>query len=457
MSLPRAGFPLLVGFLGLVLMSCGGGSGGGGTPPPEPPVNHAPVAPDQHLDLGWGAFVALAPGASDEDGDAISYTADSATNGWLGPDFTYQAPWQNGDFVATYRCDDGRGGISIGRFLISVRRANQPPTVDDIAVVTGEGVPVAIDLDAADGDGDALGYAPGAAAHGTVTLAPDGTTIVYAPAAGYIGSDSFAVVVSDGYGGSATADVDVLVEAGASSSFHEAWRLAFLGRQPGANGAIVDDVDGDGAQELLLAGGGMWSVLRATSRTNYERVHSREFPTVASPWYGRYAPGVVAFAVAHPAGRAAGFVAAARTDRVLEITDGSDWSLVRELPLAGDAVRLVVADADNDGDDDFVVLTTGHVLLYDATTFAAAGSFALPVAGTSDLAVGDVDGDHGLEIVLSSGHVVRFDGATVAPVWTYYQNFGYTLQLGDVSGDGIDDILASHAWYRISCYDVTTR
>src|SRR5262249_22573595 len=56
------------------------------------------------------------------------------------------------------------------------------------------------------------------------------------------------------------------------------------------------------------------------------------------------------------------------------------------------------------------------------------------------LAVGNVDADPELEIVTSGGYV--FDGATFANQWAYAPGFGNDVDIGDVDGTGIGQIVA---------------
>ncbi len=50
--------------------------------------------------------------------------------------------------------------------------------------------------------------------HGSVSISSDGTTMTYTPDPGFVGEDTFDYTISDGYGGTATATVTVIVERG---------------------------------------------------------------------------------------------------------------------------------------------------------------------------------------------------------------------------------------------------
>jgi hypothetical protein len=98
------------------------------------------------------------------------------------------------------------------RFAIAVRPVNDRPLARADAAQTDVGRPVAIDVLANDNDAEGgrlslLGAT--VAAHGAVTIG--GGVLLYTPARGYAGLDSFAYTVSDPDGATATAHVSVRV------------------------------------------------------------------------------------------------------------------------------------------------------------------------------------------------------------------------------------------------------
>lgn len=109
----------------------------------------------------------------------------------------------------------GGDGADVGAFEVqgACVAANTPPdAVDDSATVAGNSGANTIDVLAndTDADGDTLSItAVTQGAHGSVVN--NGTSVSYAPAAHYTGSDSFTYTISDGRGGSDTATVNVTV------------------------------------------------------------------------------------------------------------------------------------------------------------------------------------------------------------------------------------------------------
>ena len=94
--------------------------------------------------------------------------------------------------------------------------ANCPPTAsNDVAAISARG-PVAIPVLNNDSDPDPEGIFVASvtdAAHGTLSVSQDGTTIYYTPEPAYSGTDSFTYTLSDSRGGTATGFVQLNVTA----------------------------------------------------------------------------------------------------------------------------------------------------------------------------------------------------------------------------------------------------
>jgi hypothetical protein len=123
------------------------------------------------------------------------------------------APGFSGSDSFGYTVSDGQGGFATATVGVTVTASNHPPVAANDSAITNQAVPVTVLVLAndSDADGDALAVsAVGPAAHGSTAIGGGG--VVYTPAAGYYGSDSFAYTVSDGQGGFATATVSVQVK-----------------------------------------------------------------------------------------------------------------------------------------------------------------------------------------------------------------------------------------------------
>ncbi|MFJ5370354.1 Ig-like domain-containing protein, partial [Bosea sp. CER48] len=119
----------------------------------------------------------------------------------------------NGVTTFTYTISDGQGGVATATVTVTVAGENDAPIASGGSLTTNEDTAFTGTLPAAtDDDGDRVVYSTGTTvpAHGTVTIAPDGS-YTYTPAANFAGTDSFSFIVSDGLGGSNEYDVTVTV------------------------------------------------------------------------------------------------------------------------------------------------------------------------------------------------------------------------------------------------------
>ena len=114
----------------------------------------------------------------------------------------------------TYTVSDGSTRQSGGTVRVNVLPVNQlPAAVDDtVTTETGSSVIVSVLANDSDADSDTLTVtAVTAAANGVAIISGDNTTVTYSPNAGFRGSDSFRYTISDGKGGTASAEVRVTV------------------------------------------------------------------------------------------------------------------------------------------------------------------------------------------------------------------------------------------------------
>ena len=187
---------------------------GGGNQPPVAVNDSASVNEDGSVDI------AVLGNDSDPDDDPLDVTGVSNPphgTSSVNPNDTihYQPDGNyNGADSFSYTLSDGNGGSDTGNVSMTVNPRNDfPVAVDDSGVTTGSETPVDIyvlDNDS-DVDSDPLsvsGVTDGA--FGTVTN--NTTYVTYLPNAGHLGSDSFSYTLSDGKGGTDTADVSVTTE-----------------------------------------------------------------------------------------------------------------------------------------------------------------------------------------------------------------------------------------------------
>jgi len=236
------------------------------------------IRPEQTLTLSGTADITADD--SDPDGDVLlvtNYQSVSAAGGSIAnPSFDTFLYTPLAGFVGTdtfqLTVGDGFGGLTTTTVTVNV--VNVAPTVAaDDARTTRPDVPLTIIgasllANDTDGDGDALivsNYQAVTAQGGTVTN-PAFDTFVYTPAAGFVGTDTFAYVVSDGFGGFTPGSLTINVVNAPPSAGNDSYSV--VGGQTlnvSAPGLLANDTDLDGdtleATNYLYTGPGTLSVV----------------------------------------------------------------------------------------------------------------------------------------------------------------------------------------------------
>jgi len=193
-------------------------------------TNDPPVAHDDSFETPEDATFKIAAASllgndTDADGDTLSITAvGTAGHGSVALNadgsVTYTpAGNYNGADSFSYTVSDGHGGGSTAQVNLTVTPVNDPPHAvnDSYHLTQGQtltiGAKDGVLANDTDVDGDALTVAGATIAplHGQLTLNADGS-FSYTPDKTYNGSDSFTYGVSDGHGGTSTAQVTLTVD-----------------------------------------------------------------------------------------------------------------------------------------------------------------------------------------------------------------------------------------------------
>jgi hypothetical protein len=188
--------------------------------------NHPPIARNDSANATTHSPVTIAVLANDSDPDGDPISVSSVTqpaNGSVvingsGPNNTVTYTSNTG-FTGTdgfsYTVSDGKGGTASAQVTVTVTAApNNTPVANDDTATTAKNTPVKIAVLAndSDPDGDPL-IVTGITTpptHGSAVVNPD-NTVTYTPASNFVGTDSFRYSVSDGRGGTASANVTVTV------------------------------------------------------------------------------------------------------------------------------------------------------------------------------------------------------------------------------------------------------
>jgi hypothetical protein len=228
-----------------------------------PQPNRPPVAVDDAATTAFQTAVAINVLAndSDPDGDPLAISGvTTPANGTVsasGGTITYTpAAGYSGIDRFTYTIDDGRGGTATANVTVTVGTPpNQPPIAVNDTATTPSGTAVTIDVLAndSDPDGDPLTIqSVTTPTLGTATIS--GNAIVYTPAAGVVGTDTFRYTINDGRGGIASASVTVTIAPppnGPPVAVDDAATTAFA--TPVTIDAIANDSDPDGDALTILS------------------------------------------------------------------------------------------------------------------------------------------------------------------------------------------------------------
>ncbi|HEY0074867.1 MAG TPA: Ig-like domain-containing protein, partial [Abditibacteriaceae bacterium] len=179
--------------------------------------NDAPVAQNQTVTTNEDQAKAILLGASDADGDALTFNivaapqhgalSGSGANRSYTPNTNYSGPDS-----FTYRVNDGTTDSNTATIYIIVTPVNDVPVASGQTVNTTEDTAKSIALSATDSEGEALSYTiVSQPQHGTLSgTAPN---LIYTPNANYNGSDNFSFKANDGSADSNVATVSISISA----------------------------------------------------------------------------------------------------------------------------------------------------------------------------------------------------------------------------------------------------
>ncbi len=179
------------------------------------PINDAPVANAQSVNVDEDEEVNITLTGSDPDGGALTYVVDTQpNNGVLSgtlPNLVYTPNENfNGSDSFTYHVNDGELDSAIVSVSITVVSQNDTPSANPQSVSTNEDTTVDVSLTGSDPDGDVLTFAINTQpANGSLSgTAPN---LTYTPNENFFGTDSFTFLVNDGQSDSFPASVSIAV------------------------------------------------------------------------------------------------------------------------------------------------------------------------------------------------------------------------------------------------------
>ncbi len=240
--------------------------------------------------------------------------------------------------------------------------------------------------------------------------------------------------------------------ASSSLNISSEWMFGLYGSGIGATGLIIQDLNGDGKLEIVAGANSygdfgsdnFWYVLRQSGTNSYNQVWAS----------GKFTSAIkrIAAADVNNDGTAEIFVGLA--DASVHVYRGTDFSNMATFPVNFEMQSLLLADTDGNGLKEMIISNATTIAAYDPLNYQLLWNFS---GHGGDVAVGNVDADAAPEIVLSTGYVL--DGATRAVEWYYpaSSGFGFQIELGDIDGDGIEEIVGAANWQKITIFEADLR
>jgi len=240
----------------------------------------------------------------------------------------------------------------------------------------------------------------------------------------------------------------VAATASDETLFDLAWHWGDINLSPGVGGIQVTDWDGDGENELLMANSSLLFAITHRGDYHFEQVWSV------------------------PSGVAWGVIDVNDDDiREIWVLDSSG-RLVAYAPYSYQPYELgrlftdpnievvdsIWTELEPNGEEQLVILQNlsrqWSIQAYSTNDLSNLWHFDLSdLQGTSsnlEMAVGQVDDDTALEIVLSSGHILDPNESSMQ--WIYNDSFGRRIRLVDIDRDGRDEIIGSFGSY-VTAFD----
>lgn len=120
-----------------------------------------------------------------------------------------------------------------------------------------------------------------------------------------------------------------------------------------------------------------------------------------------------------------------------------------------DLTDLEIADIDNDGQNELIVSTKGHLFVYSGSGIE---EWRMDIKNACDIVVGQMDNDIGLEIAVTKdsyyddGYII--DCASRSIQWTWPNGFGVQVAAADIDNDNREELIENDGWGTIFAYDV---
>jgi hypothetical protein len=139
----------------------------------------------------------------------------------------------------------------------------------------------------------------------------------------------------------------------------------------------------------------------------------------------------------------------------IHVYDANSKELLNESNPANEGIKSIVyGDADNDGQNEIVISTSGKSYLLNSTSMEV--EFEIE-KGAEEVRVGNVNDNDLNEIILSSGKVYSLKDDELSTVWEFSSTSDGIVELSDLDQDGMLEIIFAESWENIHVFDVDTK
>lgn len=233
------------------------------------------------------------------------------------------------------------------------------------------------------------------------------------------------------------------------------WKQAVMGTCIGLNSMNSNDFDLDGKTEIICSGGSgfgggkFWYILEYNANSG-----EYEFQWVSSYYPGGYNGTGVAYITYFDIENDGHWeIVCGYSNGVVEIYEGESMNVIHSIQTsAGNINAIFFSDADNDGEKEIVLCDESQTYFIETSGFTVEHIIAW---GGDDFEPGNINQDANIELVYSNGDIIMYNGSSVSEIWNFTGGTGYEgyVELSDIDGDAMDEIIFARYWYYITAYD----
>lgn len=213
-----------------------------------------------------------------------------------------------------------------------------------------------------------------------------------------------------------------------------AWTTGIISDNVGPSGIVVADLNQDANVDIVTCSTGSAYVLNYVNDGTYNTTWYSENIQCRSITSGdRDANGSSELYIASDDGQ-------------VYLIDAVAYYFIGTFTLPDGMVAdgIAVGDVDDDGDPEIVLACTGATLVFDAFSYNL--EWQADGLGGEEVAIGNLDGDPVLEIVINSSPAHILNSKQKIQEWAYSGGFGIAMDTGDLDNDGLDEIAFIDDW-----------